>query len=100
MVFTSGQLPATADGNLITDDIPAAARQSLENVRAVLMAAGVSLDHVVKVTVFLRDMTDFAAVNEVYATYFGDPAPTRSCVQVARLPKDAPLEIEAIAVRP
>ncbi len=99
LIFTSGQLPATADGAIIMDDIAAATGQSLDNVRAVVEAAGADLDDVVKVTIYLRDMADFAAMNEVYATYFGDPAPARSCVQVARLPKDAPLEIEAIAVR-
>ena len=100
LVFTSGQLPATSGGTLILDDVAEATRQSLTNVRAVLEAAGARLEDVVKITIYLRDMADFAAVNEVYAGFFEDPAPARSCVQVARLPKDAPIEIEAIAVRP
>ena len=100
LVFTSGQLPATSDGTLILDDVAEATRQSLTNVRAVLEAAGARLEDVVKITIYLRDMADFAAVNEVYAGFFEDPAPARSCVQVARLPKDAPIEIEAVAVRP
>jgi len=100
LVFTSGQLPVTSDGVLILDDVAKATRQSLVNVRAVLEAAGARLDDVVKITIYLRDMADFAAVNEVYAGFFEDPAPARSCVQVARLPKDAPIEIEALAVRP
>ncbi len=100
LIFTSGQLPVTSDGVLILDDVAEATRQSLVNVRAVLEAAGARLDDVVKITIYLRDMADFAAVNEVYAGFFEDPAPARSCVQVARLPKDAPIEIEALAVRP
>jgi len=99
LIFTSGQLPGTSTGTLILDDISAATRQSLSNVQAILEEAGAGLDDVVKVTIFLRDMGDFAAVNEVYAGFFSDPAPARSCVQVARLPKDVPIEIEAIAVR-
>lgn len=99
MIFTSGQLPLNPKtGELISDDINKATAQSLENVKAVLAAAGASLDNVVKTVIFLKDMNDFAAVNAVYATYFTENCPARSCVQVARLPKDALLEIEAIAV--
>ena len=99
LIFVSGQLPATPSGDLITDDISAATRQSLENVSAVLKAAGASMSDVVKVTVFLADMGDFAAMNEVYKEYFTKPYPARAAVAVKTLPKGAPLEIEAIAVR-
>lgn len=100
LVFTSGQLPINpSTGQLITD-IKAAARQSLENVKAILESAGTSMDNAVKVTVFLKDMNDFAAVNEVYSEYFKDNAPARSAIQVAKLPKDGVIEIEAIAFVP
>lgn len=98
-VFTSGQLPVDMNtGNLVTDDIKKATAASLENVKAVLDAAGASLENVVKVVIFIKDMNDFAAMNEVYGQYFSDNKPARSCVEVARLPKDALIEIEAIAV--
>ena len=97
MVFTSGQLPVNpATGEAVTE-IKAATKQSLENVKAVLEQAGSSLDKVVKVVVFIKDMNDFAQVNEVYGQYFTENAPARSCVEVARLPKDCEVEIEAIA---
>lgn len=97
MVFTSGQIPVNpATGEVVTE-IKAATKQSLENVKAVLEQAGSSLDKVVKVVVFIKDMNDFAQVNEVYAQYFTENAPARSCVEVARLPKDCVIEIEAIA---
>ena len=101
LVFTSGQLgldPAT--GDFAPGGIEAQTRQSLTNVKAVLEAAGASLDKVVKTTVFLKDMNDFAAMNKVYAEFFGtEGCPARSAVQVARLPKDGLVEIEAIAVK-
>jgi 2-iminobutanoate/2-iminopropanoate deaminase len=96
LVFVSGQLPVKWDGELATE-IGAATAQTLENVRKVLQSAGLDLQHVVKTTVFLADIRDFAAVNEVYARYFGAQPPARSCIQVAALPKGARLEIEAIA---
>ncbi len=96
-VFTSGQLPMSPDGVLVTDDIRAAADRALANVQAVLEAGGAAMRDVVKVTIYLRDMTDFADVNQVYQTRFGEPFPARSCIEVSRLPLDAPLEIEAIA---
>lgn len=100
LVFVSGQIPTDANG-VLPEGIRAQARQSILNVKAVLEAGGSDLEHVVKTTVFLRDMEDFAAVNEVYAEYFcGEVQPARSCVQAARLPKDMPLEIEAIGVVP
>ncbi|MCD8117817.1 MAG: Rid family detoxifying hydrolase [Oscillospiraceae bacterium] len=98
LVFVSGQIPTDAAGNL-PEGIEAQAEQSILNVKAVLEAGGSDLQHVVKTTVFLRDMEDFAKVNEVYARYFnGEVQPARSCVQAAKLPKDMPLEIEAIGV--
>ena len=96
LVFVSGQLPVKWDGELATE-IGAATVQAIENVRTVLHAAGLELQHVVKVTVFLADIRDFAAMNEAYARYFGVQPPARSCFQVAALPKGARLEIEAIA---
>lgn len=97
-LYISGQLPVNpADGS-----IPAAvadqAKQSLDNVFAVLTSQGLASGTVVKTTVFLKDMNDFAAVNAVYAQYFTDDFPARACVEVARLPKDALVEIEAVAV--
>jgi len=89
----------TPDGTLIDDDAKAAATQALDNVRAVVEAGGLTLADVAKATIFLRDMADFPAVNEVYAAYFVDPAPARACIEVAALPRGARLEIEAIAIR-
>lgn len=97
LVFTSGQLPINTETGEMPLDVKEATKQSLENVKAVLEAAGSSLDKAIKVTVFIKDMNDFAAVNEVYGTYFVENPPARSCVEVARLPKDAKVEIEAIA---
>lgn len=100
-IFTAGQIPLVpATGQLIDGDITAQTRQALENLKAILEAAGASLGSVVKTTVFLKDMGDFAAMNAVYGTYFRDAPPARSAIEVARLPKDARVEIEAIAVVP
>ncbi len=99
MVFTSGQLPINpADGKLVTDDVKEATKQCLENVKAILEEAGTTLENVVKVTVFLKDLNDFAAMNDVYKTYFTENCPARSAFQVAKLPLDALVEIEAVAV--
>ena len=99
MLFLSGQIPIDpATGNLIQGDIASQTRRVFENITAILKAAGASLDHVVRTTVFLADMGDFAAMNEVYAGYFSTPAPARSTVQAARLPKDARIEIDVIAI--
>ena len=98
LVITSGQIPIDPATGCFPEGIEAQTRQSLSNVMAVLAAAGASADNVVKTTVFLRDMNDFAAMNAVYAGFFPGAAPARSAVQVARLPKDALIEIEAIAV--
>ena len=97
LIFTSGQLPMNPQSGELVADIEGATQQSLDNVKAVLEAAGATMDNIIKIVVFLRDMNDFAAMNDVYATYFPNDPPARSAVQVARLPKDAILEIEAIA---
>jgi len=100
LVFTSGQLPINpATGELINDDVKAATRQVIKNVDGVLTAAGSSLDKIVKATVLLKDMGDFAAMNEVYAEFFGKNPPARTCFQAAKLPMDVLVEIEAIALR-
>lgn len=98
-VFCSGQIPIVPQtGQLSTGSIEDQTRQVLKNVNAVLEAAGTSLDNVVKATVFLQDMNDFAAMNKVYAEFFKTPFPARAAVQVARLPKDVKVEIEVIAI--
>ena len=101
MLFTSGQIPIDpATGKLVSGDIASQTTRVLENLKAVLAAAGIDMIHVVKTTVFLKDMKDFAAMNEVYAKYFapaGVVPPARSTVQVAALPKDALIEIECVA---
>ncbi|HVK72155.1 MAG TPA: RidA family protein [Kofleriaceae bacterium] len=98
LVFTSGQIPLDpATGQLVAGDIDAQTRQVLDNLQAVLAAAGATFAHVVKTTIFLVDMGDFAAVNAVYAERFPGTPPARSTIGVARLPKDARVEIEMIA---
>jgi len=100
LVFTSGQLPIDMrTGELETADIALATRHALENVRAVVQAAGLDLAQVVKTTVFLTDLADFAAMNQTYADFFAQEPPARSCVQVAALPKGARIEIEAVAAK-
>ncbi|MFZ6027180.1 MAG: RidA family protein [Chloroflexota bacterium] len=99
LVFTAGQLGLDPEtGALVAGGVVAETRQALTNLQAVLEASGASLASVVKATVFLRDMDDFAAMNGVYATFFTENFPARSAVQVARLPKDGAVEIEAIAL--
>jgi 2-iminobutanoate/2-iminopropanoate deaminase len=98
LLFVSGQVPLDpATGQLVPGDITAQTRRVLDNIGQILQAAASSFDQVVRTTVFLADMDDFAGMNEVYATYFPAPAPARATVQVARLPKDARLEIDVIA---
>jgi len=98
-VYTSGQLPIVPEtGELIKNDIQKATKQSLENLKNVLAEGGASLTDVVKVTVFIKDMAQFKLVNEIYAQYFVDHKPARSCVEVAKLPLDGDIEIEAIAI--
>ena len=100
LLFVSGQVPIDpSTGAIVEGDVKAQAQQSLTNQKALLNAAGTNMGAVVKTTVFLADMNDFAAMNEVYAQFFQEPFPARSAVQAARLPKDAKVEIEAIAVR-
>ena len=97
-VYTSGQLPINPEtGELVSQDIQEATRVALNNVKAVLEAGGASLENVIKVTVFVKNMDDFSKINEVYSEYFTDHKPARSLVEVARLPKDGVIEIEAIA---
>ena len=98
-VYTSGQIPINPATGVMETDIKVATKQSMENVKAILEAAGTSLENVVKTSIFLKDLNDFAVVNEVYGTYFNENPPARSCVQVAKLPKDAVIEIEAIAIK-
>jgi len=98
LIFTSGQLPINTQSGELVADIEGATKQSLDNVKAILESSGSSMDKIVKTVVFLRDMNDFAAMNTVYSTYFPSNPPARSAVQVARLPKDAIVEIEAIAL--
>lgn len=99
LIFTSGQLPLAPGSKTIPDDIKAQATASLANVKAILEEAGSSLSKVLKTTVFLTDMKDFAAVNEVYSTFFSQPYPARSCFAVKELPLGAKVEIEVIAAR-
>jgi 2-iminobutanoate/2-iminopropanoate deaminase len=98
LLFVSGQVPLDpATGQLVDGDIAAQTHRVFRNIGEILQAGGASFDHVVRTTVFLADMNDFAAMNEVYATYFTSPAPARATVQVSRLPKDARIEIDVIA---
>ena len=98
LFFSSGQIPLTASGELITGDVAKQTHQVFANLKAVLKEAGASLETVIKATVFIKNMDDFSKVNEVYGEYFKDHKPARSCVEVARLPKDALVEIEVIAL--
>ena len=98
MIYTSGQLGLTPEG-VLPETIEEQAEQSLKNIKAVLEAAGSGMDKVVKTTVFLKDMNDFAVMNGIYAKFFSEPFPARSAVQVAKLPKDGKVEIEVVAVK-
>lgn len=102
MIITSGQLPLDPKTGEFPADVAAQARQSLENVKAIVEAAGLKVANIVKTTVFVKDLNDFGTVNAAYEAFFTEhnaPFPARSCVEVARLPKDAKVEIEVIAVR-
>jgi len=100
LVFVSGQIPLDPlAGKLVEGDIAAQTRQSLENLKTILAAAGLTFAHVVKTTIFLTSMSDFAAVNDVYKSYMGEPYPARSTIAVAALPMGAQVEIEMIAAR-
>ncbi len=99
MVFTSGVIPIDPETNTLVDgDIRVQAMQALSNLQNLVEASGSSMDKVVKTVVFIKDMNDFGAVNEIYATFFTDSYPARSCVEVARLPKDVLIEIECICI--
>lgn len=99
LVYTSGVIPVVPQTGEIPKGSAAQAAQAFENLGHLLEAAQSSLQQVVKTTVFIKEMDDFAAINEIYAQYFTEPFPARSCVEVARLPKDVMLEIEAVAIR-
>ena len=96
LLFTSGQIPLRADGSLVDGDITEQTLQVMANLKAVIEAAGADLSKVIKTTVFLKNLDDFAAMNKVYGDIFGNHAPARSTVQVAKLPRDVLVEIEAI----
>ncbi|MDV3451528.1 2-iminobutanoate/2-iminopropanoate deaminase [Bacillus safensis] len=98
MFYSSGQIPLTTAGDFVNGDIKEQTHQVFRNLEAVLEAAGASFETVVKATVFIKDMEQFAEVNEVYGEYFHTHKPARSCVEVARLPKDALVEIEVVAL--
>lgn len=99
MVYTSGVIPVVPETGEIPEGSKAQAGQAFANLKNLLEAAGSSMDRVIKTTVFIKEMNDFGAINEVYAEYFPAPYPARSCVEVARLPKDVMLEIEAVAAK-
>lgn len=97
LIFTSGQIPLNPESGELETDIKKATKRSMENIKGILEEAGTSLEKVIKTTIFLKDINNFSAVNEVYGSYFSENPPARSCVEVARLPKDAVIEIEVIA---
>ena len=98
-LYVSGQIPVVpATGAIVSDTVEEQTRQVLENVKAVVEAAGLTLNDVVKTSVFIKNMDDFAVINEIYSEYFKENCPARACVEVARLPKDVLIEMEAIAV--
>ena len=100
IIYTSGVIPINPETNeLVTGDIATQAKQAIGNLVALLNASGSSAEDVIKTTVFIKDMNDFAAINEIYSTFFTTNYPARSCVEVARLPKDVLIEIEAIAIK-
>ncbi len=99
MVFTSGVIPVNPATGEIPEGVEAQAEQAFSNMAALLQAAGTSMEAVIKTTVFIKEMNDFGKINEIYAKYFTGTFPARSCVEVARLPKDVLLEVEAIATK-
>ena len=100
MIYTSGMIPIDpSTGGLVTGSVEAQAEQAISNLEALLVASGSSIEKAVKTVVFISNMDDFGKINEVYAKHFKEPYPARSCVQVARLPKDVAIEIEAVAVK-
>ena len=99
LVFLSGQLGADTKGNLVSEDVVGQTKKAFENMGVLLEVYGLTYDDIVKTTVLLSDMNDFAKVNEEYAKYFNEPFPARSCFEVAKLPKNAKVEIECIAIK-
>ena len=97
LFYSSGQVPLTLEGKIVSEDVKEQTKQVLDNVGGVLEAAELSYENVVKTTIFITDMNDFALINEVYGTYFTGKLPARSCVEVSRLPLDAKVEIEVVA---
>ena len=97
MIFSSGMIPVNPQTGEIPEDVEQQARQVFTNLSNLLMAAGTSMDKVIKTTVFIKDMNDFAAINQIYQEFFNGDFPARSCVEVARLPKDVKIEMEVIA---
>lgn len=100
MIYTSGQIPLDKDGNLAGEDVISQTHQVMKNIDAILTEAGSNFNHIVKTTCFLSDMNNFVEFNKVYASYFDAVLPARSCVEVARLPKDVLVEVEVIAILP
>lgn len=96
-LFTSGQIPIVPETGAIPETVEEQAAQAFKNLSKIVEAAGSDMSKVIKTVVFIKDMNDFAVINEIYAKYFTEPYPARSCVEVARLPKDVMLEVEAIA---
>ncbi|MEH7501987.1 MULTISPECIES: RidA family protein [Neobacillus] len=99
IAFVSGQLPVNPEDNTIPEGVTEQAKQSLSNVKSILESGNYSLDDVVKTTVYLKDMNEFGAMNEVYESFFSEPYPARVAVEVARLPKDVRVEIDVIAIK-
>lgn len=98
LFYSSGQIPLKPNGELVSEDIENQVHQVFSNVKAVLESAGATLETVIKTTVFIKNMDDFPVINDIYGTYFTEHLPARSCVEVARLPKDVKIEIEVIAL--
>lgn len=100
LLFVSGQIPIDpATGNIVAGGVAEQTHQAIRNARAILEAAGLGLDNVVKTTIFIKNMNDFGMINQIYASYFQAPHPARSCVEVARLPRDVLVEVEVVASR-
>lgn len=99
MVFTSGVIPVDPQTGVIPATIEEQANQAFSNLKNLIEASGATIDKVIKTTVFIKEMNDFGKINEIYATYFKKPFPARSCVEVARLPKDVMLEVEAVVAK-
>lgn len=100
VIYTSGQIPLTKDGTLAGADIKTQTHQVMKNIEAILQEAGTDMNHILKTTCFISDMNNFAAFNEVYASYFYHNLPARSCVEVSRLPRDVLIEVEVVAILP